>query len=86
MFESLISAGAIEKLPRNVNANAIAWSYDMQGHAKEHVERYCELANKNIEQLYKVSTPCIDDRQLKTDEMKTMGVMSKVCSRTVLKL
>ena len=28
------------------HANTIAWSYDMEGHAKKYVERYCELANK----------------------------------------
>ena len=26
------------------------------------VQRYCELANLNVEQLYKVFTPCIDDQ------------------------
>ena len=36
----------------------------MEGHAKKRVERYCELANKTTEQLYKVSTPCIDDPPL----------------------
>ena len=29
----------------------------MAGHAKKCVERYCELANKTTQQLYKVSTP-----------------------------
>ena len=38
-----------------------SWSYDMGGHAKKCVERYCELANKTTQQLYKASTPCIDD-------------------------
>ena len=33
----------------------------MAGHAKKCVARYCELANKTTQQLYKVSTPCIDD-------------------------
>ena len=33
-----------------------SWSYDMAGHAKKCVERYCELANKTTQQLYKVST------------------------------
>ena len=38
-----------------------SWSRDMEGHLKKCVERYCELANKTTQQLYKVSTPCIDD-------------------------
>ena len=33
------------------NEQVIAWSYDMAGHGHKCVERYCELANKNIEQF-----------------------------------
>ena len=60
MFESRISAGATERLPswEKSHANTIAWSNDMEGHAKKCVERYCELANETIQQLYNVSTPC----------------------------
>ena len=61
MFESRISAGGVEKLPFPQNLRISSWSYDMAGHAKKCVERYCELANKTTQQLYKVSTPCIDD-------------------------
>ena len=61
MFESRISAGGVEKLPSSQNLRISSWSYDMEGHAKKCVERYCELANKTTQQLYKVSTPCIDD-------------------------
>ena len=61
MLESRISAGAIEKLPCSENLSISSWSYDMEGHAKKCVERYCELANKTTQQLYKVSTLCIDD-------------------------
>ena len=61
MFESRTSAGATEKLPCTENRSISSWSYDMEGHAKKCVERYCELANKTTQQLYKVSTPCIDD-------------------------
>ena len=57
----------------------------MAGHAKKCVERYCELANKTTQQLYKVSTPCIDDHQFKEEEIGSVGEMSKVCSQIVLK-
>ena len=52
-----ISSGATEKLPGSEKrgANATAWSYVMEGLAKNSVERYCELANTSIDQLYKVS-------------------------------
>ena len=57
----------------------------MVGHAKKCVERYCELANKTIQQLYKVSTPCIDDHHFKEEETKFVGELSSICSQIVLK-
>ena len=56
----------------------------MAGHAKKCVERYCKLANKTTQQLYKVSTPCIDDHHFKEEEMKSVGELSHVCSQIVL--
>ena len=57
----------------------------MGGHAKKCVERYCELVNRKTQQLYKVSTPCIDDHHFKEEELKSMGELSKVCSQIILK-
>ena len=57
----------------------------MAGHAKKCVERYCELANKTTQQLYKVSTPCIDDHHFKEEKMKSVGKLTQVCSQIVLK-
>ena len=85
MFESRISAGATEKLPCSENLRISSWSYDMEGHAKKCVEQYCESANKTTQQLYKVSTPSIDDHHFKEEEMKSVGELSQVCSRIVLK-
>ena len=50
MFESRISPGAKEKLPTRASGKPdpetiSSWSYDMAGHAKKSVERYCEFAN-----------------------------------------
>ena len=45
----------------------------MEGHAKKCVERYCELANKTTQQLYKVSTPCIDDHHFEEEEEEIRG-------------
>ena len=80
MFESRISAGGVEKLPFPQNLRISTWSYDMAGHAKKRVERCCELANKTTQQLYKVSTPCIDDYHFKK-ELKSVGELSKTCSK-----
>ena len=72
-FESRISAGGTEKFPYFVNLRISSWSYDMEGHAKKCVERNCEFSNKTTQQLYKVSTPCIDDHHFKEEEMKSVG-------------
>ena len=91
MFESRISAGAVEELHETKvsgkpDANTISsWSYDMEGHAKKCVERYYELANKTTQQLYKVATPCMDDHQFGNEENRPVGEMSTVCSQVVLK-
>ena len=65
-----------EKLPYSENLRVSSWSYDMEGHAKKCVERYCELANKTTQQLYKVSTPCIDDHLFKEEKIKSVGELS----------
>ena len=83
MFESRISAGGTEKLPYSENFRISSWSYDMEGHAKKCVERYCELSNKTTQQLYKVSTPCIDDHHFKEEEM--IFVLEN-CQKYALKL
>ena len=85
MFESRISAGGTEKLPYSENLRISSWSYDMEGHAKKCVERYCELANKTTQQLYKVSTPCIADHHFNEEELKSGGELSKVSYQIVLK-
>ena len=85
MFESRISADGTEKLPHSGNFRISLWSYDLEGHAKKCVEKYCELANKTTQQLYKVSTPCIDDHHFKEEELKSVGELPQVSSQIVLK-
>ena len=82
MFESRITACGTGKLPYSENFRMSSWFYDMEGHAKKCLERHCELANKKTQQLYKVSTPCIDDHHFKEEEMKSVGD----CHKYVLKL
>ena len=82
---SLDTGHEIGWLPFPQNLRISSWSYDMAGHAKKCVERYCELANKTTQQLYKVSTPCIDDHHFKEEETKSVGELSNTCSQIVLK-
>ena len=83
MFES----GATEKLPgwKEPHEKLSAWSYDMEAHAQKCVERYCELTNKKTEQLQKVSSPCLDDHQIKKEKLENTGELSEVCSQVILK-
>ena len=86
MFESRISAGEIKKKfqggrPR---AKTVAWSYNVDGHAKKCFEGHCELANKSTKQLYKISTPCLDDHHFKK-ELESFGELPEACSLIVLK-
>ena len=87
MFESKVFVVAEEKLPYSEkrSANISAWSYDVEGRAKKCVERYCELANRTCQHLYKVATPCLDDHQFREEEMGSVGELSKVFSQIVLK-
>ena len=64
---SRIPAGATAK-KLSENLLTFSWPYDMEGHANKCVERYCELANKTTQQLYRGSTPCIDDHHFKEGE------------------
>ena len=77
MFETRISPGATEKITGAEKAS--------RGLARKYVERYCELANKKVKQLYKVSCPDRDDHQVKQQERESVGDLSQVCSQVVLK-
>ena len=86
MFESRISAGATEKLPgwEKPHAKTEAWSCNMEGYARECVERHCELANKKVEPLYKVSNLCLDVHRFRQEELESVGELSEVCSQNFL--
>ena len=66
-------------------SRTVAWSYGTEGHVQKCVERCCELANEKVEQLYKVSTPCLDDHRFKQEELESVRELSEVCSHIVLK-
>ena len=76
VFESFISAGTVEKLPRCRKAS------DMKRHARNCVERCCELTNKKDRAV--LHSPCLDDYQFKQKELESMGEVSHVRSQIVL--
>ena len=59
-----------------LHSNISSWSYGVEGHAKECVERYSEPTNKTTQQLYEVSTPCLDDHRFKEAELGSVGELS----------
>ena len=58
---------------RKPHAKTVAWSSDMEGHAKKCEESYCESANRKTEQLHKDSTPCFDDHNFKKEGLESVG-------------
>ena len=57
----------------------------MSGHARQCVERYCELSSKSVDSLRTVSTPCIDDHLLSANDDLPQGELADVASKIVLK-
>ena len=85
MFESRISAGGLKNYHARKIFVILRGPTTWKVMPKKRVERYCELANKTTQQLYKVSTPCIDDHHFKEEESKSVGELSNTCSQIVLK-
>ena len=85
MFESRISAGEVEKLPFPqifVFLHGLMTWLVMQRSVWNDIVSW---PTRRAQQLYKVSTLCIDDHHFKEEEMKSVGELSQVCSQIVLK-
>ena len=61
LFSKLTSTKKDVKTEKKSHKDITAWSWDVDGHAQECVERCCELAHTTVDQLYQVFTPCLDD-------------------------
>ena len=57
----------------------------MTGHAEQCVERYLELADKDLDSLKTVATPCIDDHMFAPEDFTSKGEAASVAARIVLK-
>ena len=74
MFESRISAGVQEKLPTRASLKPDAetissGSYDMEGDARNCVERKCQVTNsQRLNNYAKSQRPCMDDHQYEEEE------------------
>ena len=85
MFESRISAEAIEKHlcsskpDQKIPHGPMIWMV-MQRNVWSDIAGW----RKKPQQLYKVTTPCLDDHQFREEELGSVGEMTKVCSQIVL--
>ena len=76
MFESRIFAAATEQLRvwENPHAKTVAVVLRHgRGHAQKCVDSFSELANKKTEQLYTVSTLCLDYHNFKMAELEMVA-------------
>ena len=74
MFESRISAPGLEKLPFPQNIRISSWSYDMAGHAKKCVERYCELASNSTKYLLHASMTTTSKKKKKQNLLENCQI------------
>ena len=87
MFETRISAGAMEKLPssgkkpEHLYMVPTIWTV-MQRNAWSDIAIW---PTKQLSTSIEFSVPCLDDHQLREVELNSAGKLSKVCSRIVLK-
>ena len=79
LFSKLMSTNTDVKTEETNPNDITARSYHMQGHAQKCFERCCEWAqaHQTIDQLPKVSTPCLDDHQVKPNDLEMVGELSE---------
>ena len=78
LFTKLTTSVTDVEIVRQSTESITARSCDMEGHARTCAERYCELAHRTVDQLFKVSTPCLDDHQIKPENMESVGELSEI--------
>ena len=88
MFESRISAGTTGKLPGGRNITQKLWRgfmiwKDKRKRALKGIKNW----RTKRQQLYKVSSPCLDDHHIKKEELESVGELPQVFfSQIVLKM
>ena len=83
MFESRMSAGA--QGGKNLTLKQLRGLTTWKNMLKHVWRDIASWQTKKTQQLYKVSTPCIDDHHFKKEEPESVRQLSEVCSQIVLK-
>ena len=85
MFGSRISVERTVKATIRIKIFVFpSWSYDMAGHAKKCVERYCELQTSRLNNSSKYLLHASMNHHFKEEETKSVGEFSQGCSRIFL--
>ena len=90
MFESRISAGAMEKLPGWAKPHAKNWNVVLR-HARTCSKMHGKVSRigEKTEQLYKVSSPCLDDHQITKGRAwiswRMIGSMHTICLKMLVR-
>ena len=86
MFKSRISAEATEHLPGGKNLTQKPWRGPptRKDLLKSVWKDTTNWGSKKTKQLHKVSTPCLDDYQIKKEALEAVGESSKICPQIVL--
>ena len=81
LFTKCVNANTDTQLDESNKEETTAWSYDMQIYAQKCVEALLRIgAQKQVDQLHKVSTPCLYDHQIKPEVLESVGELSETCS------
>ena len=62
-----------------------AWNYDMTGHAKQRVQIWCELTQRQVSELQQVATPALEDHFLPPEDSVEPGKLAPISARIILK-
>ena len=84
LFTKCVNANTDTQLDESNQEETTAWSCDMEIYAQKCGALLRSGAQKQVDQLHKVSTPCLYDHQIKPDVLESVGELSETCSKIVL--
>ena len=77
LFAKTTTTGTDIQIDEQSTESMNTWSSDIKGHAQNCVQRYCGFGKKTVDQLHKVSTSCLDDHQIKPEDMESLGELKR---------
>ena len=81
----LLEQQRIIAVAKKTYAQTVAWSHDMEGHARKCVERYCELAKKKVEQFFQSFKSLLGWSSIQAGRTWISWRIIESCSQIILK-